>query len=287
MPALNYIGIGPGADASNPKNGFLVLDAVNCQNLLDQLPVTKSKTITLIQGGWSDSGGFAGTNNYLTNSTVNTDQKTLANILAYKNNILNPCIQQSALKAESDKYIANSSKGVSGGVAGTDASNYVPLTQLPSMGSGYLLGPFGLSKSYSGTATTIFNGPLKIAEWEIGPNDINFQPLVFMIVNAKTDINQGRTVIEVRISNGPATAYNSSHPLVAIGTGRSFYTDLQSIAVLPCAPASGRTGSAAFPPSYNTYLTAWLYDAGTGTSSLTNATGSIISATAFLMRVVS
>ncbi len=288
MPALDYLGIGPTTNASNPKNEFLVLDAANFQSVMTNLPVTRSKTITLIQSGWTDgTGGFIGSNNYLTNSTVSTDQKTLQNILSYKNNVLNPVIQQSQLQAESVKYITNASVGAASGVASTDASNYVPVAQLPSMGSGYLVGPFGISAAFSGSATTISNGPLKVAEWAIGVNAINFQPLVFMLVNATTSDNLGRSVIEVRISNGPSNNYSTSNPLVAIGTGRSFYTGLQPISVLPCAPASGRTGSAAYPPTYNTYLTAWLYDAGVGTSTVTNATGAIISATAFLVRVLS
>lgn len=288
MPALNYRGIGPTTDAANPKNGFLVLDAANFQSLMTNLPVTRSKTITLIQSGWTDgSGGFIGSNSYLTNSTVSTDQRTLENIKSFKNNVPNPVIQQSQLQAESVKYITNASVGAASGVASTDASNYVPVAQLPSMGSGYLIGPFGISTAASGSATTIFSGPFKIAEWVIGVNPINFQPLVFMHVNATTSDNLGRTVIEVRISNGPATTYSTSNPLVAMGTGRSFYTGLQPITVLPCAPASGRTGSTAYPPTHNTYLTAWLYNAGAGTSTVPNAVAPGISGTAFLVRVLS
>jgi hypothetical protein len=290
MPALNYLGIGPTTNAANPKNGFLVLDAANFQSVMTNLPVTRSKTITLIQSGWTDgTGGFIGSNNYLTNSTVSTDQRTLQNILSYKSNVLNPVIQQSQLQAESVKYITNASVGAASGVASTDASNYVPVAQLPSMGSGYLIGPFGIgiNAAFDGSATTISNGPRKIAEWAIGVNPINFQPLVFMLVNATTSDNLGRTVIEVRISDGPASAYSTSNPLVSMGTGRSFYTGLQPIIVLPCAPANGRTGSTAYPPTYNTYLTAWLYDAGAGTSTVPSAVVPGISGTAFLMRVLS
>ena len=281
MPALNYLGIS-GTESS-------ILDAASTQSLMNGLAVTQSKTISLIRAGWTNdpSGNFIGTNNYLTNSTVNTDQKTLTNILSFKNNVLNPCIQYADLDSESVKYVANSSVGVAGGVAALDSGGVVPLAQLPSMGSGYLVGPFGTSTVGSGTTA---NGPFKIAEWAIGTNSFSFQPLVFMIVNIKTSDNLGRPIVEVRISNGQRASYSASDPLVAIGTGRSFFADstgasgLQPVSVLPCAPVAGAVGtSTPYSPSYNTYLSAWLYDGGVGTSSL--GSGSVIAATAFLMRV--
>lgn len=300
MVALNYLGIGPDStppdDPSyaaiwNARKGTLPLTTTNCKGLIDAFDTTRDKTTSLMQLGWSDgSGGFTGTNNYLaTSATGNPSQKTLQNLLEYKNGVANRCIQQADVEAQTTKYIATNQVGQTGNgpaVASLDANRLVPVSQLPSMGSGYLLGPFGVSWSNGGSASTVTNGPFKFAEWAIQTNAVNFQPLVYMVVNAQTDNPLGRTVIEVRISNGPTTLYSTSNPLVARGTGRSFFTGNQAIAVLPCAATNGQTGGSFYPPTYNTYLTAWLYDAGNGTSTISNATSSIITASAFLMRVL-
>jgi hypothetical protein len=286
MVSLNYLGVGPSSDTSN-KKGLLVLDTTNCEDVINKFDVTRDKTSGLIRSGWTDvSGGFVGSDNFLAGSNPTGSQKTLQALLNYKNNTLNPCIQYSTMTGELGKYVSTSSIGAKSGVAGLDSNSKVPVAQLPSMGSGYLIGPYGTSATWSGTATAVnsLKGPLKFAEWAIQNNGgASFQPMVYMIVNALTDNLLGRTVIEVRITSGPATSYSASHPLVAVGTGRSFYTSSQSIAVLPSS-SPGQVNSS-YSASYNTYLTAWLYDAGIGTSKIENTNSAIITATAFLMRV--
>lgn len=289
MVSLNYLGPDQDSNPLDPNNGLLLLDTTRAKNIIDNFAVTRGKTLALIQSGWSDAnGGFIGSENYLAGSNPTGTQKTLQNILDYKNGSYNPCIQSSAVSTELGKYISNSSIGAANGVAGTDSNNKVPVAQLPSMGSGYLLGPLGISNSWSGSATTVNSaaGPLKFAEWAIQNNAINFQPLVFMVVNAVTDNLLGRSVIEVRISNGSASTYSTLNPLVAIGTGKSYYTGLQTIQVMPCSATSGQTGGSSYPPTYNTYLTAWIYDVGIGTSKIESAGNSIVTASAFLMRVL-
>jgi len=289
MSSLNYLGTDPDSNPTDPKNGLLVLNTTRAKNIVDNFAVTRGKTLGLIQSGWSDGqGGFIGSLNYLAGSNPTGSQQTLQNILSYKNGNYDPCIQSSAISSELEKYIATNKIGVAGGVAATDSNNRVPVAQLPSMGSGYLIGPLGLSSTWSGQATTVNSGagPLKFAEWAIQTNAINFQPLVFMIVNAATDNMLGRTVIEVRLSNGPTNTYSTVSPLVAMGTGKSYYTGMQTISVLPCATSSGQNGFSSYPPTYNTYLTAWLYDAGIGTSKIENVGNAVVTASAFLMRVL-
>lgn len=295
MPSLNYVSLNQDStpDPSfqeewDARKGYLPLTTTNCKGIIDSFSATRSKTTSLMQLGWSDeSGGFVGTNNYLaTSATGNPSQKTLQNLLNYKNGVLNPCIQQANVSAETQKYIALSQVGSASGVAATDSNNKVPLEQLPSMGSGYLLGPYGISWSTDVSGVSTIANAKRFAEWAIQTNPVNFRPLVYMIVNTQTDNKLGRPVIEVRMSNGPTTLYSTSNPLVAMGTGRSFYTGTQAIAVMPCASANGQVGGGFFSPTYNTYLTAWLYDAGTGNSSITNVKSSVITATAFLMRVL-
>jgi hypothetical protein len=289
MVSLNYLGVSPSLETSS-KKGLLVLDTNNCEDLIGKFDNTRDKTSTLISSGWTDSsGGFVGSNNLVAQSNPTGSQKTLQQLLSYTNSTaptLDPCIQYSTITSELGKYVSTASIGAKSGVAGLDSNKKVPVAQLPSMGSGYLLGPYGPNSVSPGSATTIgsANGPHKLAEWAIQNNGgSNFQPMVYMIVNAETDFLLGRPVIEVRITNGPPTSYSSTHSLVAIGTGRNYYTGNQSIAVLPTASIPGQFGNSSYSANYNTYLTAWLYDAGTGTSKVLSA-GAVSVATAFLMR---
>jgi hypothetical protein len=122
---------------------------------------------------------------------------------------------------------------------------------------------------------------MKIADWSIGPPGVSFQPLVFMtaIVSA---VNGGRPVIEVRMSAGAATYTNQT--LVARGVGRNNWNDGQAIAVLPMPAAVGHTGAAGsgFAPTFNLWLSAWLYDANS--ESVTINTNNIANTGCFLVR---
>jgi len=282
--SLEYRGSRPPEDASDPNLGLLVLSTSDCQATMDSFPVTRAKTLNLLQGGWSDavSTSFSGANNLLT-------QASLSSLLAGSNN---PCLRSSDVSAVVSNFLLNSSIGAKGGVASIDSTGKIPLSQLPSMGDGFIIGPFGYV--YSSTAQQVnANGPVasggaqKLTEWAIGsPGGKNFQVMVFMQVNAATSTNLGRTVIEVRMSNGPATTYNTLNPLVATGTGRTFYTGYQPVTVLPCGSAQGQVSSY-YPASNwsNLYLTAWVYDAGRQYISTTTINSTdIVLGTAFLIQ---
>jgi hypothetical protein len=186
-------------------------------------------------------------------------------------------------------------------LATTDANGLIPLAQLPSMGSGYLVGPYGYTRTYTGGSTA--SGTFRFAEWNIQqPNIGYFQPMVFMIVQANSEF-LGRPVIEVRISESQptATGYSTSHPLVARGVGKSFRHKLpdntspyniQTIAVMPCSAANGQSfsGTTAFSSSYgagttkNFYLTAWMLEAGVAGFGV-SAMSSVVSGSAFLLKM--
>lgn len=259
MPSLEYVGIDPTDNASDPKNSRLVVDMIRAQSIMDNLPINRSVAIGQIA---------TKANTYATSSSLSAALLGLA--------------QESYVSGENSKNILKTSLGVPNGIASTGTDNKIPLSQLPSMGNGFVLGPFGYSSAWSGSATTVVNGPFKLAEWGIQTNPITFQPWVFMTVVAQTI---GRSVVEIRISNGPTNSYSTSNPLVAVGTGRSFYYDSQPILVMPCASISGQSGTSAssYGPNYNTYLTAWIYDVGGGTSTVSST--SIVSSSAFLVRV--
>lgn len=273
--ALDYKGPSPSEGSDDENVGLIIMDTNNCQRLMDDFEVNRSKTLTLLQGGWADPGGFAGSNNYL-------NQTRLQSLLTGTSN--NPCVQRPTVISQASNYVANSQVGQPNGVAGLDENRKIPMAQLPSMGGGYLIGPFGCnSLVQQASAGSLSSGPKKFAEWAIqSSGGVNFQPLVFMQVNATTSLNFGRTIIEVRMSNGPSTTYSYANPLVAMGAGRSFYTGIQTVSVFPCGSANGLANTS-YSPSYNIYLTAWVYDSGSGTSTI-NGTDVVV-ATAFLMRV--
>ena len=162
------------------------------------------------------------------------------------------------------------------GVASLDSGSHIPIGQFPAIGSGFIVGPYGPTSTAAGSATTT---PVKIADWNIGPQATSFQPFVFAAVMA-TPNSYGRPVVEIRISDGQK-AY-SFQTLVASGFGRSNYNDEQCIDVWPAPGNPGQTGGTSFAPTTNTWLSAWLYDpTGNGVSVASN---SIVSGAVFLLR---
>lgn len=175
------------------------------------------------------------------------------------------------------------SRGAANGVASLDSNGKIPLAQLPALGAGYLLGPFG--PRHLNASVAVFSGstgstPLKICDWELGSQSVStFRPLAFMnaLVSCTTG---GWPVIEVKISDG-AAAY-ADQTLVARGYGRTSFTDAQSVTVIPCPHTTGASGTSS-PPTYSTpYLTAWLYDANG--HSVTLGGSGVINAVIFLLR---
>jgi hypothetical protein len=163
-------------------------------------------------------------------------------------------------------------------VAPLNGSGVIPSTYVPSLGQGYVLGPFGTTALYAGTTGAT---PLKIADWNIGAQGINFQPMVFMNLLASA-ANGGRPVVDVRISQGAAT-YSAS-TLIARGVGRNCWSDTQAITVIPFPASAGHTGVAGsgYGPNYNTWLSAWLWDYNA--QGVTVAQSNIFSGAAFLIR---
>ena len=187
-------------------------------------------------------------------------------------------------------------------LATTDTNGLIPLAQLPSMGSGYIDGPYGCTQVYSGGSTS--GGTFRFADWNIRQPSIGyFQPMVFMIVQTNSDF-LGRAMIEVRISESKPspTGYNTAHPLVAKGIGKSFRhkipgssdspNNIQTVAVMPCSAANGRSfsGTTDFGSSYGSgttksfYLTAWLLEAGVDGVGISGVS-SVVSGSAFLLKM--
>ncbi len=189
-------------------------------------------------------------------SQINTAVGLLASQVSV-NNALAAFIQTSYLTLQETPLILNSQVGAKGGIVPLGSNSVIPSQFVPSLGVGYVLGPFGPTATYTATTGA---GPVKIADWNIGAPGVVFQPIVFMGVMAAAS-SGGRPVIEVRMSAGPATYINQT--LVARGVGRNNWNDKQAITVLPAPSSAGHSGVAGsdYPTTFGVFLTAWLFDA--------------------------
>lgn len=171
--------------------------------------------------------------------------------------------------------------GQLGGVAALDASGQIPLEQVPAVGAGYVLGPFGPTSGY---AATTGSTPVRIADWNLGVQSLTFEPLVYCTILAAA-ANMGRPVIEVGISNGSTVNY-SDQTIIARGYGRSYWNDGQVVNVRPIPANDGLSHSGADPtvytPLYNVFCSAWLWDAMGETVSVSS--GSMLSGALYLWR---
>lgn len=172
--------------------------------------------------------------------------------------------------------------GQLGGVASLDpVTGQIPLAQVPAVGAGYVLGPFGPTDGF--TATTN-NTPAKFADWNLGVLGLTFEPLVYCTILCGAS-NMGRPVVEVGISNGSTTTY-AAQTIIARGVGRSYWNDGQVVNVRPI-PANDNLGHSGadptvYTPLYNVFMTAWLWDANNETVSV--ASGSMLSGAAYFWR---
>jgi hypothetical protein len=218
----------------------------------------------------------ASVNQLTTRAAINSAVATYAS-QTYVNTALGAYAQTAALTAAESLLIPSSLVGTPGGVAPLNSSGVIPTQYVPSLGAGYCLGPYGVTSTAS--ASAVGTVPVKIADWNIGAPGTSFVPMVFMCVLASA-ANGGRPVVEVRVSSGQQPYANQT--LVARGVGRNNWNDLQAITVLPVPSNTGLSGGSGFSPSYNLWLSAWLYDANS--QSVSVLTNGIMSTAAYLVR---
>lgn len=172
--------------------------------------------------------------------------------------------------------VPNSSVGAPNGAAALDTATKIPLTQLPSIGAGIIAGPFGLTASFAGTTSAV---PMKIADFNLGAAGLTFQPLVYLA--AFITGTGAQPVIEVRIANSTTAVSYAAGALVAKGVGRSLYNDYHAVIATPAGPDASSYPTA-LGPTYNVWLSAWLYDANN--SSVTLSDGNVASGAVFYVR---
>lgn len=164
------------------------------------------------------------------------------------------------------------------GVASLDGTGKIPTSQIPVLGSGYILGPFGVTSVYQGSVTGS-SSPLKIADIHVGVQNQTCSIHPYSIVMANSN-NNGAPVVEARWATSQNTTYSTSTKC-GIGEGRSFYDDIQPIVVQPASALGATPISVA--GSTDIWVSLWLYNADEQTSTI--GVGGIASAAIFLMKV--
>lgn len=245
MVALPYVG----APAANPTD---IVNRLRANTLLTSGPVNRT--------GVSSEIHSTATTTYASKNFIDAADSTFA-LPAY-------------YQAQDALNLPLTAVGQPNGAATLDANGQVPLAQMPALGAGYLLGPYGPT---SNPVRSVAGGsPLDVVDFNIGVKNIVFQPLFFASVLATT-VSRGRAVLEARMSNGPALY--GAQTLIASGMGDTLYTDLQAIALKPTG-TPGVTPSS-YPATYNIFISLWLFDLYQSTT--VDTTG-IVSASVYLLR---
>lgn len=219
------------------------------------------------------SGGSA---TYASKSYVDTQDATFTSVSYYQSqdalNVPNAAVGAVNLVSGVPTALSGSYYGV----ASLDSAGRVPAAQMPVLGAGYIQGPYGITAFSPGNTS---NTPLRIADWNIGAVSLSFQPLVFMQCFVLGLMSH--PIIEVRIANSSSAVSYASSTLVAQGEGRGLYNDYHSVVVLPVPDTTGSTPTN-LGPSYNVWLSAWLYDLNSQNATI--SAGGIATAAAFLLR---
>lgn len=193
---------------------------------------------------------------------------------------------QAYMQQQDNLYFPTSAKGVPGGLALLDSTGRVPASICPTLGTGYLKGPWGHQQAFLGSSTNGYKQ--RIASWTTtsgvgypGVTAYKCQILAWASVAVKS--SQGRPVVDIRLG-GPADDNNyGAQVLIARGVGTLYYDDWQVVTVQPCAdseqytagripqPAASGQAGGYIDANFDVRLTMWLYDE-VGTSQLTDLT---------------
>ena len=163
------------------------------------------------------------------------------------------------------------------GAASLNSSAQVPITQMPVLGTGYIVGPVGATATAAGTTSNV---PLRIADWNVGQIGMQFRPMVFM--HALVTGLLAHPIIEVKIANSTTAPAYSAMTLVAQGLGRSYYNDYAAVAVVPVGDTTGESYPTLLGATYNVWLTAWLWDLNSQNTTIT--TSGLVNTAAFFLR---
>ena len=248
MTRLSYVGPSPQLD---PDVG----NRLQATTILDNAPINRTTAASQVHD--------EAVNNRASKTYVDNQDNTFALISYYQT--------RDALN------LPNSAKGAANGVATLTASSKVPTTQMPGLGAGYLRGPFGPTTLFTASTGTT---PAKIADFNIGVQSLPFRPLIYASVFV-TVTNNTCPIVEAKISDGSQSYANQT--LYASGSGRTFFNDVQAVAVVPGNTTLGQVGGGNHPSTWNIWVTLWLYAADASGTVSVDSSG-VVSGVTYLMR---
>jgi hypothetical protein len=197
-------------------------------------------------------------------STAVTDKATVAEVRSKDNYY---ALDMEYKTKDATRNVPLTPVNVAGSPVTLEGNGTIATSRFPTMGAGYLRGPWGLGTVTK--AASVGVTPVAIATFTTTaiPAGVTYQPVCFVSALVKSSTTAGRPVMEVRMGT------SSQGALVAVGRGRTMFTGLQSLAVMPVADTvAWMTGTGAAIT-----LTLWLSDAaGAGVSieAVADVTGS-------------
>lgn len=158
------------------------------------------------------------------------------------------------IKKDADRNVPIASGNKPGGPVSL-TNGKVDKLRFPSLGAGYVIGPFGVTTSSAAVATAT---PQLIATFTttIIPVGTLYRPMCFGSVLIASVDTGGRPIIEMRLGT------TSSGTLLAVGRGRTMFTGPQGVPLLPVAETTGNTETPwMIGTGATVVVTLWLYDA--------------------------
>jgi hypothetical protein len=198
--------------------------------------------------------------------------------LDYVNLADNNYVTPSAVDSGDALNVPLTAKGVPNGVGTLDGAGLVPLTQSPNLGVGFAKGPYGIASQITTDTTTA--SVVQIAQIDVGVAAITFKTWAFATAYVQQQDKAARASLELRIGDTTQTSY-AAQTLIATGSGRSGFTDFQSVTAQVAGSAPGLSATAGRSPSTHWLITLWLVSAGGATLIKAN---NILTCSAYLIR---
>lgn len=145
-------------------------------------------------------------------------------------------------------------------------SGLIPAFRFPTLGSGYIMGPYGWQNTYApSTNAASFASAALVASLTTDaiPAGKKYWPLVFGQLMVTSEDTGGRPVVEIRAGT------TTGGGLLATGRGRSMFIGAQGISALPASDTSSWLTSNGSPQS----VSMWLYDLNGRTVGTRNSAG--------------
>lgn len=147
----------------------------------------------------------------------------------------------------------------------TTTGGLIPAFRFPSLGSGYILGPYGWTvTNANSTNANNYASAVMVASLTTDqiPAGKKYWPLCFGQVMVMSEDTGGKPVIDIRATN------TTSGRLLATGEGRSMYIGAQGITALPAADMNTWLDSGY---GYSQTISMWMYDLNGRTVSARNS----------------